>query len=80
MRGGSASRPSRPPPSTPSPATTKVLDDAVREAAEELSIDVKTLRPVASRLFEALATYEIPPAAAAQMVLRPAKKGGAEGP
>ena len=66
-------------PFTPSPATTKVLDDAVREAAEELSIDVKTLRPVASRLFEALATYEIPPAAAAQMVLKPAKKVGPEG-
>jgi hypothetical protein len=57
-----------PPDFTPSPATQKVLDDAVREAAEDLGVDVGALRPVVSKLFAALAQYEIPPGAAAGMV------------
>jgi hypothetical protein len=47
-----------------------VLDDAVREAAEDLAVEPRVLRPVLSALFRALVEYEIPPDAAAEMVLR----------
>jgi hypothetical protein len=55
---------------TPSPATQKVLDDVVREAAEELSVDPRALRPVLSRVFAELVRYEIPVGAAVGMVVR----------
>jgi hypothetical protein len=54
---------------TPSAATRKVLDDAVREAAEELAVDPRVLRPALSKLLRALVQYEIPPGAAAEMVV-----------
>jgi hypothetical protein len=57
-----------------SPATEKVLDDAVREAAEELGVDPRVLRPVLSRLFAALVRYEIPAGAAAEMVVARMKR------
>jgi transcriptional regulator with XRE-family HTH domain len=52
-----------------SAAAQKVVDDAVRAAAEDLAIDPRALRPVASRLFEAIAQGEIPAEAAAKMAL-----------
>lgn len=61
--------PPPPPDFTPSPATQKVLDDAVREAAEDLAVDPRALRPVLSRVFAALVHYEIPVGAAAEMVV-----------
>jgi hypothetical protein len=61
--------PPPPPDFTPSPATQKVLDDAVREAAEELAVDPRALRPVLSRVFAALVRYEIPVGAAVEMVV-----------
>jgi hypothetical protein len=59
---------------TPSAATRKVLDDAVREAAEELGIATGVLRPALSKLLRALVEYEIPPGAAAEMVVERSRR------
>jgi hypothetical protein len=53
---------------------TEMTDDAVREAAEELAVDPRTLRPILSRLFAALVRYEIPARAAAEMVVARMKR------
>ena len=58
----------------PTPAHQKAIDDAIREAAEDLEIEPRTLRPVASRLFAALAKSGIPANAAAGMAVARAKK------
>ena len=59
------------------PNAQKVVDDAVREAAEELSLDPRVLRPVVSRLYEAIAQGGVPPDAAARLAVAPRKKSGA---
>jgi hypothetical protein len=51
------------------PNAQKVVDDAVREAAEELSLDPKVLRPVVSRLYQAIAEGNVPADAAARLVV-----------
>jgi hypothetical protein len=69
--------PPPPPEFVPTAAAQKVLDDAVREAAEELAVDPRALRPVLRRLFATMTECEIPAHAAVEMVVR--KRGG-EGP
>jgi len=61
-------------PFVPTPAHQKAIDDAIREAAEELEIEPRKLRPVASRLFGALARSGVPVEAAAGMAFARAKK------
>jgi transcriptional regulator with XRE-family HTH domain len=61
-------------PFVPTPAHQKAIDDAIREAAEELEIDPRKLRPVAGRLFAALAESGIPADVAAGMAVARAKK------
>ncbi len=57
------------PPAPFSAAAQKVVDDAIREAAEDLGLVARDLRPVASRLFDARARAGVTPEAAARMVL-----------
>ncbi len=65
-----------PPKRSPAPPNAqKIVDDAVREAAETLSVDPKVLRPVASRLFQAIAEGSVPAEAAAQLAV--AERAGA---
>jgi hypothetical protein len=53
----------------PSAASQKVVDDAIREAAEDLAIPAPSLRPVVSRLLEAIARGGVPADAAARMAI-----------
>jgi DNA-binding XRE family transcriptional regulator len=64
----------------PSAASQKVVDDAVREAAEDLGLEPRALRPVVSRLLEAIAQGGIPADAAAKMAVAREKKDGASRP
>jgi transcriptional regulator with XRE-family HTH domain len=80
--------PPPPPPSPPahaaaaSPATAPpmaanaqaTIDDAVREAAEEMDVSPKVLRPALSRMLDRLARTGVPIDAAARMVLGVPKK------
>ena len=60
-----------PPPKRPAAPLNaqKVIDDAVREAAEELSLEPKVLRRVASRLYQAIAEGNVPADAAARLAV-----------
>jgi hypothetical protein len=51
-----------------------LLDDAVREAAEDLDVSPRVLRPVLSRLLDRAARAGVPVDAAARMVLGVPKK------
>jgi hypothetical protein len=55
-------------------AAQKTVDDAVREAAEELGIAPGTLRPVVARLLEAIAQGDVSAQVAAEMAVTRAKK------
>jgi transcriptional regulator with XRE-family HTH domain len=74
-----AANPAVPPPAPappPIPAGAQaIVDDAVREAAEELDLAPKALRPVLSRMLDRLARAGVPVDAAARMVLGVPKKG-----
>ncbi len=60
-------------PTTPAAAPAaradaqKVGDDAVREAAEALDVAPRVLRPVARRLFQAIANGSVPTDVAARL-------------
>lgn len=63
------------PPAPPLPPTAQTtVDDAVREAAEEIDVSPKALRPVLSRMLDRLAKSGVPMDAAARMVLGVPKK------
>jgi transcriptional regulator with XRE-family HTH domain len=72
--------PAAPPPApvAPSPAARKAIDDAVREAAEDLGVDPRTLRPVLRRLLEAIAATGVGTEDAARLVVRRASGAAME--
>ena len=76
-----------PPPPPAAPASTAkvmdanaqtVVDDALREAAEDLDVAPRALRPVLSRLLDRIGRAGVPMDAAARMVLGVPKREGAE--
>jgi transcriptional regulator with XRE-family HTH domain len=56
-------------PWVPTPAHAKIVDDAIRQAAEDLGIQARALRPAVSKLLGALARGGIPAGAAAELAL-----------
>jgi hypothetical protein len=63
------------PPAVPANAQ-RIVDDAIREAAEALDVTPRVLRPILARAFAALAEGKVPADAAARLaVAAPAKKG-----
>jgi transcriptional regulator with XRE-family HTH domain len=73
--------PAPPPPPAPPPvipATAQAMvDDALREAAEEIDVAPRALRPALSRMLDRLARGGVPMDAAARMVLGVPKKPAA---
>ncbi|MGO8999947.1 MAG: helix-turn-helix domain-containing protein [Polyangiaceae bacterium] len=67
-----------PPPVTAlpslSPTAQATVDDALREAAEEIDVTPRVLRPALSRMLDRLARSGVPIDAAARMVLGVPKK------
>ncbi len=68
-----------------SPSAQKAIDDAIREAAEDLGVHARELRPVASRFLDALARAGVSAEVGARMAIgipkRPGKaESGAEAP
>jgi transcriptional regulator with XRE-family HTH domain len=63
----------------PVPANAQAtIDDAVREAAEEIDVSPKLLRPALSRMLDRLARTGVPLDAASRMVLGVPKKPSAK--
>jgi hypothetical protein len=56
------------------PTAQATVDDALREAAEEIEVTPKLLRPALSRMLDRLARGGVPMDAAARMVLGVPKK------
>jgi transcriptional regulator with XRE-family HTH domain len=65
-----------PPPSTLSPLAQAMVDDAVREAAEDLEVAPQKLRPALSRMLDRIARAGVPIEAATRMVLGVPKRVG----
>jgi transcriptional regulator with XRE-family HTH domain len=66
--------PSLSPPTALDPSAQTIVDDALREAAEEIDASPKTLRPALSRMLDRIAKAGVPIDAAARMVLGVPKK------
>jgi DNA-binding XRE family transcriptional regulator len=64
-----------PVPSAITATTQTMVDDALREAAEEIEVSPKVLRPALSRMLDRLARGGVPIDAASRMVLGVPKKG-----
>lgn len=68
-----------PPPPAPPPVPAdaqRIVDDAIREAAEALDVTPRTLRPIVSQLLDALARGAVPVDAGARLAVAGGPKKG----